>query len=148
MANNPYASYQKTQTSTSSQIQLIVMLHDGTIRHLAKAAEAISKRDYNAKAEAFNKALKIIEHLWGTLDKEKGGEIAQNLEKTYAYLHARLMESNLRDDFKPLKEVMNHLRGLRESWAAVEKKLKQEKPTALKTEAEKLSPSESFEMAA
>jgi flagellar protein FliS len=146
--NNPYAQYRQTQTSTASQIQLIVMLHDGAIRHLAKAAEALAKKDYSAKAEAFGKAFKIIEHLCGTLDKENGGDLAKNLEQIYAYMHERLMQANLRDDFGPIKEVINHLRGMRESWAGVDSILKKDRPTALKQPYLDPSESDAFEMAA
>jgi flagellar protein FliS len=145
---NPYASYRATQTTTSSQIQLIVMLHDGAIRNLAKAANALAKRDYSTKAEAFGKVFKIVEHLWGTLDKENGGDVAENLEQIYSYIHARLMHANLRDDFGPLKEVMHHLRGLRESWAEVDSKLKKERPTTIKKPYADESDSDALELAA
>jgi flagellar protein FliS len=129
---NPYAAYRAAQTTTSSQLQLIVALHDGAMRNLAKAANALAKKDYPAKAEAFGKALKIINHLWSSLDKNNGGEVAENLDAIYAYMHKRLVQANLRDDFGPIKEAIVHLRELRESWAQLDMQMKSQRQSPLK----------------
>ncbi len=123
--NNPYSSYRTTQTITASQTQLIVMLHDGAIRFLAQAALAISNKDYPEKGVNFEKVANIVLHLWGTLDKERGGELAGNLDNIYAYMQRRLMQANLNDDLEIIKELMQHLRALRSSWAQVDAETKE-----------------------
>jgi flagellar protein FliS len=119
--NNPYAAYQKTQTVTANQNKLIIMLHDGAIRFLAQAASAIKNEDYYNKAVLFNKTNKIISQLWGSLDHERGGEIASNLAGIYAYVTRRLNEANVSNDTGAIKEVMSLLREIRDGWEQAER---------------------------
>ena len=128
--NNPYASYRTTQTVTASQTQLIVMLHDGAIRFLAQAAQAITSKNYPEKAVNFEKVANIILHLWGTLDHERGGALAGNLDSLYAYMHRRLLEANIHDDVTIIKELMQHLRALRGSWSQVDAETKERRAHA------------------
>ncbi len=124
MNNNPYAAYRTTQTVTASKTQLLVMLHDGAIRFLAQSAVAVKKKDYETKSINLNKAIAIVDHLWGTLDMERGGEIAENLERIFLYLRGRLLEFNVSDDLSIIKEVMQHLREIRSAWAIVDSQTK------------------------
>ncbi len=103
------------------------MLHDGAVRFLAQAATATSQKDSEKKSESLNKAIAIVDHLWDTLDKEQGGEIAENLERIYQFMHTQLVWANANDDVKIMKQVMVHLRDIRESWAAVDTQLKTSK---------------------
>jgi flagellar secretion chaperone FliS len=119
--NNPYSAYRTTQTSTTTgHLKLIVMLHDGAIRFLAQAASATKQKDYTKKSLNLNKAIAIIDHLWSSLDLEKGGEIASNLASIFAYAHKRLILANFNDDADAMEEIIQHIRSLRESWAIVD----------------------------
>ena len=105
------------------------MLHDGAIRFLAQAAAATADKDFAKKSLNLNKAIQIIDHLWGSLDHEKGGEIAGNLSTIFAYMHKRLIFANFNDDVVAMEEVISHVRGLRESWAALDAQSKPAKAT-------------------
>ena len=58
----------------------------------------------------------IIETLWRTLDLEKGGEIAANLDRLYSFMLNRLTQVDLKNDPAPAREVMTLLEPLRRSW--------------------------------
>ena len=54
-----------------------------------------------------------------SLDKDKGGEIAQNLEDLYIYMERRLIEANRANDASLLDEVSDLLRQIKEAWDAI-----------------------------
>src|SRR4051794_32490327 len=102
---NAYQTYRQTQAQTAAPGELVVMLYRGAIRFVATAVEAIDKRDVEAAHTNLLKAQAIVAELLGTLDPERGGEIARNLASIYEYLNRRLMEANLRKDVVPAREV-------------------------------------------
>lgn len=65
------------------------------------------------------KAQDIVAELLACLDVEKGGELAKALGRLYAYIHGRLVESNLRQDAEAAREAERLLSGLRDAWAQV-----------------------------
>ncbi len=52
-----------------------------------------------------------------TLDLEKGGEIASNLEALYAYMLQRLLDVDVKNDARAAEEVIELLEPLRASWS-------------------------------
>ena len=104
------------QIMTASPARLVVLLHDKTISLLAEAAAAIERGDVGARHTANRKAIDIVAHLWSTLDLERGGEIAANLNQIYGYMMRRLGEVDMKNDARAAREVMGLLDPLRRSW--------------------------------
>lgn len=119
MAINPYEKYKKASVETASQGKLILMLYDGAIRFLNTSLEAMSKRIIDQTNNNIIRAQDIIWELLGSLDMEKGGDIAANLFKLYDYMNRRLVFANIKKDPEPIKEVISILTQLREAWAQV-----------------------------
>ena len=59
-----------------------------------------------AKGKAMGKAIRLINQLNGTLDMERGGEIAANLRSLYVYMLARLTLANATLDAAIVGEVI------------------------------------------
>ncbi|HEX5322251.1 MAG TPA: flagellar export chaperone FliS [Capsulimonadaceae bacterium] len=139
--NNPYAQYRQTQIETATQSRLIIMLHDGAIRFLQQAIVAIKDKDYYHQSLYINKALAVVDHLWATLNLKDGGEIASALHKLFPYLRERLVYGNMKDDAAAIQEVLDHIRPLRDAWAAAEeiKSSAEPKPAAVEHERGELS---------
>jgi flagellar protein FliS len=73
------------------------------------------------KGMAISKAIAIIqEGLRLSLDKEAGGDLAENLDALYEYMGQRLLQANLRNDQAILDEVLELLSGLRDSWSQID----------------------------
>jgi flagellar protein FliS len=113
--------YRRTQVETAPPTQLVVMLYDGAIRFLSLAREKMAARDLEARHTNLLKAQRIITELMSSLDREKGGEVAANLHRLYAFMLRQLVEANLRDRPQPIEDVLGMLRELRESWAEVDR---------------------------
>jgi|SRR5579883_1747041 len=118
--NNPYAQYRQTSIETATQTKLIIMLHDGAIRFLQQAIQAMKEKDFYHQSLYINKAIAIVDHLWSTLNMKEGGEVAAALSHLFPYMHDRLTYGNLKDDPEPLQETQVYLRTLRDAWAAAE----------------------------
>jgi flagellar protein FliS len=58
----------------------------------------------------------IFTELLTALDKDKGGEIAVNLERLYVFFLEQLGEANVKKDVKPLLEIKPLVIDLRNTW--------------------------------
>ncbi len=71
--------YLAQQIMSASPAKLVAMLYERAITLLREAVEAIETGDIERRWRANCKATDVICHLWGTLDRERGGEIAETL---------------------------------------------------------------------
>jgi len=106
---------------TSDPVTLVVLLYDKAVMSLKVAIRAIGDGEIEARWRANNKAVEIINHLLMTLDMEKGGEVASNLEAVYGYMLHRLLDVDMRNDPRAAEEVIQLLEPLRASWAELAK---------------------------
>lgn len=113
---DPYAAYSQQAASTASPAQLVLMLYDGVLARIGGARLAMESGDVAAAHIALGKAQAIVTELDVTLDRERGGDVAVNLGRLYAYCSERLVAANVAKDPEPLDEVVDVFAGLRESW--------------------------------
>jgi flagellar protein FliS len=116
---NGVQSYRKTNITTSDPVRLVIMCYEGAIDSLKLAKEKIKEKDYEKKAKAIIKAQDIIEELICSLDFEKGGEIANNLESLYNYMLRRILQGDLNKDVGPIDEVIGMFSELLSAWQEV-----------------------------
>ena len=76
----------RATAAAASPHKLIEMLLDGALGALAKAKGAVERNNIQERTQHLNKASEIIGGLRGSLDLEKGGEVAANLENLYEYM--------------------------------------------------------------
>ena len=125
-------TYREQQILTASPVRLVAMLYEKAILSLRLAIKAIEDGDIKARWKANVRAVEIIEHLSMTLDTDKGGEIADNLERLYRFMIRHLVDVNLHNDAKPAREVIALLEPLYESWCILDRQMAQ-KNTASQT---------------
>jgi len=103
----------------ASPHRLIQMLMEGALEKIHIARGLMVEGKLGPKAEQITWAISIIDGLRISLDKELGGEIAQNLEDIYDYMVRRLVETNLKNDVAILDEVSDLMRQIKEAWDAI-----------------------------
>ncbi len=81
-----FNAYKQTAVTTASREQVLIMLYEGAIKYLKKAAECTQTKDLAGKGVAVGKAHDIINELSNSLDFNVGGDIAKNLERLYAFM--------------------------------------------------------------
>lgn len=100
--------------------KLISMLYQGALLAIANARNGMMRKDVAAKGAAISKATLIIdEGLNASLDKNVGGDLAQNLASLYDYMISRLIAANLNDDMAALDEVARLLNDLKSAWDSI-----------------------------
>lgn len=104
-------------SETLAPAKQIVLLYDGAIRRIKEARLAIEAGRTNERYIALEKATLIVEGLHASLDHERGGEIAVNLDRIYTYVVFRLQRVNLTNDLAICDELVERLGDLRASWA-------------------------------
>ena len=109
----------RTGIESASPHQLIQMLLEGALDKIAAARGHMERGEIQPKGEQVGSAISIIEGLKSSLDKDRGGEIARNLEDLYIYMERRLIEANRDNDTALLDEVSDLLRQIKEAWDAI-----------------------------
>jgi flagellar protein FliS len=115
-------AYRATAVLTASPGMLVLMLFDGALKSMAMAREAFNRPKSDFKRfEVINhnliKAQRILLELQSGLDMKEGGEFAANMHRLYDYHMRRLFEANIRKDEKPVIEVEDLVRQIRDAWA-------------------------------
>lgn len=118
-------AYFQTQVKTTTQGDLLIMLYDGAIKFLNQAKVKMVEKDYAQKGILISKAIDVIAELDGSLNSEKGGEVAQNLHNLYFFCNTRLLKANLEMNTEIVDEIIRILEGLREAF----NQIKHEAPT-------------------
>jgi flagellar protein FliS len=114
---------------------LVSMLLNGLLENLAIAKGAMVRKDYGEKGVALGKAIDIVGYLQGCLDKEKGSDLAANLDALYDYTKTRLLEASAANEAKIVDEVQEIVGKIQASWDAVrEQALRPEAPLPEKME--------------
>ncbi|MCX8575095.1 MULTISPECIES: flagellar export chaperone FliS [unclassified Gilliamella] len=112
----------ETCVSQASPHQLIVLLYDGALNAIKLAKLYIQKGNIAGKGLAISKAINIVDNgLKSCLDLEKGGEIAENLERLYHYISQQLVLANLYNDQDKLQNCFDLLNNIAESWREIAK---------------------------
>lgn len=119
MNNKAAQAYIQTKVGTTDQGQLLLLLYDGALRFLQQAREKMLAKDYAGKGVYISKALDIIGELSSSLNMEKGGELATNLNNLYFLCMARLLDANLKMNVERLDSVCEILSGLRSAYAQI-----------------------------
>jgi flagellar protein FliS len=114
-----------TQTNIESIVheatphKLIDMLFKGAKDALAQAMGAIERNDFEAKSKKISKATEIILNLQTYLDKDKGGEVADNLNELYTYMATTLIDANRLNDASKVREVAGLLETVSDGWRSM-----------------------------
>jgi len=113
-------NYRQNQILFSTPAQTVLMLYEGAIRFLGQAInKLIEKGNMGEKAKLVEKAVNIIDYLKSCLDKDNGGEVADNFDRIYEYMLIRLTEANLNNDKNKIEEVVKLFLPLAEAWADI-----------------------------
>jgi len=110
----------------ASPHRLIQLLMDGALEKIRIAKGVMERRNIPEKVRQINWALSIVDGLRQSLDMEKGGEIAQNLDAIYDYIQRRIVVANMENDPRILDEVAGLLAEIKTAWDVVPEILKKE----------------------
>jgi flagellar protein FliS len=116
-AAESYGSVQvMTGVATADNVQLIQMLFDGLLESLNVTKGHIQNGSIEDKSKSISRASRIVVGLQGSLDFQRGGELAQNLNDLYSYVLRRLIHVNAYNDLAALDEVHSLMKDVSDAW--------------------------------
>jgi flagellar protein FliS len=110
-------AYRRTEVQSASPLQLIVMLYDGALQFLNEARTAQMSGDLPRRAHALRRVAAILAECQSTLDLERGGAVAAELDRLYSYMSARLLDVTVKKDPTAIDELHKLLSPLRQAWS-------------------------------
>jgi flagellar protein FliS len=119
MYENVVRSYQQTQFLTANPLKLILMCYDGAIDYLKAAKSHYLAKEYEKKSRDLQMVLDIIHELLQSLDFQKGGQIAKNLNALYLYMIQRIVDGDIKRDVTAFDEVILYLEDLADAWREI-----------------------------
>lgn len=123
---NGAAKYKQSSVQSATPEKILLMLYEGAMRFIKQAMIAIDNKDIAGRGMNIGRAFDIILELNNTLNHEKGGEIAKNLEQLYMFITDQLTKSNATGQRKPLEDALKILETLYSGWVEALEKLKRE----------------------
>lgn len=96
---------------------LILDLYDGALRFLNGALEGFDIESYEKINNNLNRAAAIIDELMLSLNFEKGGEIAKNLNSLYIFIRECITKANIKKDRKKVEDAIRITMILRDAWS-------------------------------
>ena len=107
----------------ASPTRLVQIMFEHILSYLATASGCMQRikdnrplNDVIAKGNAMSKAIALIGQLNGTLDMERGGQIAENLRALYEYMLNRLTLANATNDASVVAEVVGLVAKIKSGW--------------------------------
>ena len=123
-----------TDVETASPHRLILLLMDGAIDKLRAARAAMARGNIVAKGSNITWAMSIVDGLRASLNHERGGQIAANLDALYDYMIRTLVAANLHNDNAKLGEVERLMGEIRSGWKGIESQVERGKSAVVQNE--------------
>lgn len=123
MGTDGFAAYKETNAATAimdaTPHQLTSLLLKAALDKLSVALGAIERGDVTLRTEAIRKVAAIVAELQSSLNKEQGGELAEQLDALYEFSTMQLIEVNLSQDISKLEAVRNVLQEINDGWQQI-----------------------------
>lgn len=111
-----------TQVLGADALGLVVLLYEGAVEALDRAYVALENSDFQTKSTMLNKALDIIEGLRSSLNFERGGDIAVNLNDLYDFMRRELFRSTeSQEQLQSIALVRKLMFDLLDAWKTIAK---------------------------
>jgi flagellar protein FliS len=119
MGYHAHDAYLENRVLSADPTELVRLLYQAGLEAVRDARRHLANGDIVARSRAISKASAVLLELVGSLDLERGGEIAERLGRLYDYMLRRLTEANFQQSDAPLAEVLSLMATLAEAWNGI-----------------------------
>lgn len=106
---------------TSPEQQAALIMEAGQL-HLGRAIQALNQNDFSAATQSYIRVSEVIQEATLRLNREGGGELAQNLAKLYDWWMRVVMDASRTRDTNRLAAVAQGMGEVRQAWEECHRK--------------------------
>ena len=121
MILDPKREYRETAVRSASPTGLVIMLYEAAIEDLRRIGAAIAANDIQRRTDETRHLLQVLNQLQGSLDMERGGDVAANLDRYYNLVRSQLLQADLQNSAQPINKLLNQFLSLHQAWMEVER---------------------------
>ncbi len=121
---NPGLSYREAAVAGATPIRLVILLYEQAIEDLGRALSAHRQGKIEERTREINHAVLVLGHLQSTLDKDRGGRVAANLDLFYTQVRAGLVKAQFKQSADAIQQQISCLMHVHETWCEIEKTIK------------------------
>lgn len=129
-------TYRAMETSSKSQLDLILQVYDGAINSFKMASDYYRNKDNEAGFQQLERAKRFITHLYTTLNFEEGGDIAKQLGQLYVFLINQANMIQATKDLNKIDDNINILKNIREGWQGLKDQENNQEPATVAASSE------------
>jgi flagellar secretion chaperone FliS len=122
---NPRLTYRESAVAGASPVRQVILLYEQAIEDLRRALTACRTGQVAGQVEErtrqLNHAILILGCLQSSLDHERGGTVAANLERFYNQVRAGLVEAQFRQSPAAIERQIALLVEIHQAWCEVER---------------------------
>lgn len=121
-----------SQTAVDSGVEsatphrLVQMMMEGVLDKIALAKGFMARREHEAEGRHINWAVSLINGLRMSLNKDEGGDLAEDLDSLYEYMVRQLLEGHMKANPGLLDEVASLMREVKSGWDGIPEALDRE----------------------
>jgi len=119
MSMSAHETYFQNRVMAADRLELVRMLYSGAMEAVRTARVELAAGRIAARSKAIGRAYGILSELATSLDRARGGQVAERLLELYDYMMRRLNDANYQQRDEPLAEVGALLNTLAEGWSGV-----------------------------
>lgn len=121
--NSKLAAYQSVSVhggvAQADPHGLVLMLMDAAVERMTIARGCIERGEIVRKTKLLHSCVTLVAELRGSLDMQRGGNLAQNLSDLYEYMTRQLIRANNDNSIACINEVLGLLNEIRGAWIAI-----------------------------
>jgi len=130
---NAHNQYQAVQVTMTDRGRLLLMMYEGALKFLRQAKAGLEEQDIAKFCRFLSKSQAIIAELMNTLDFDKGGKIAKDLDRLYDFMLFYLTEANLHRDPERIGKVIGLLETVYKAYKEIVEEEKAQKSASEST---------------
>lgn len=106
----------------ATPIGLIVLLHERLLCDVRNALAALQSKQIEKRVTYLNHAFLVLQYLQGTLDFDRGNEVAGQLDRFYNHIRKQLLDAQFQESAELMSRQMQAIAEVRDCWIQVDQR--------------------------
>ncbi len=111
-----YGNTLRNRSVAANQGERLVLVYTTLLNQLMQAQGYMERQMWAAKGETVGRCLDIFTCLQSSLNHDRGGAIAGNLDELYRYCMLRLLQASRANEPAIIAEIVNLVKTLKSAW--------------------------------